>query len=175
MKHTKFFRVKKLGLNIPFLTRFVHISESWETVNAINQMDVHCELVEFLEYKINTSSGSKKASYCDAAALISSYSFEIAMKSFWALDNPHHNVPRTHKLTKLLKGLNKDTKKELESIGINSKFLQKLPAPFIFNRYSMEKDKGVIIVTYPSRHLQTLIVTLRKIHSKRQDELLSPY
>lgn len=94
--------------------RLIDVNENWSTTNAIEQIEVYCEVLEHLEISDKSSSKDDRDARSNVRAVNSSYAFEIAMKSFWALDNPEDKMIYTHKLLEILNGLRKDTLESLK-------------------------------------------------------------
>ena len=161
------------------------VNESWSTTNAIEQIEVYCEVLEHLEMSDKSNSKSDRYARLNVRAVNSSYAFEIAMKSFWALDNPENEMTRTHKLLKIINGLREDTLESLKQIGVTRESIcNGLKEPFIFNRYSMERREIescdsitsysplMFCAPYTSQFLRDVNETLKKMLAKRRDEVL---
>ncbi len=151
----------------------IDVNENWSTTNAIEQIEVYCEVLEHLEISDKSSSKDDRHARFNVRAVNSSYAFEIAMKSFWALDNPEDKMIYTHKLLEILNGLRKDTLESLKQIGVTRKSIfRDLKEPFVFNRYSMEGSGIKFCAPYTSQFLRDVNETLKKMLAKRVDEVL---
>ena len=88
--------------------RFAFGNEHWRAYRAMDEIEIYCDLLENLQDRIDsleTRGKDEEVTLCNVQAVISSYAFEIAMKSLWALDNPSETVPPTHDLPTILDGL----------------------------------------------------------------------
>ena len=115
--------------------------DPWHPYHAVNELEVYCELLEHLQDKIDCleerGEGGKIA-LINVQAVLSSYAFEIAMKSLWSLDNPGEPICRTHDIVKIFDDLREETQKSLEELQLTRQLLKRTPKPFVSNRYSME-------------------------------------
>ena len=117
--------------------------DPWHPHHAVNEIEIYCDLLEHLQDRIDcleTRGRDEEVALLNVQAVISSYAIEIALKSFWALDRPGESVRRTHDLVKIFDGLKDETKKSLGGLQLPRHLLERAPAPFISNRYSMEHD-----------------------------------
>ena len=115
------------------LERLFHGNENWLSNRAIGEVIIYCDLVETLQERIETletRGKSEEASLGNVQAVISSYAFEIAMKSLWALDNSPECVKHTHNLLELYDELKHDTKNALSKIGLTRNDLVRSPNLF---------------------------------------------
>lgn len=156
--------------------RFFFGNDHWRSYRAINEIEIYCDLLEHLQDKIEsleTRGKDEEVTLTNVKAVISSYAIEIALKSFWALDNPAESVPHTHCLDKIWKGLRGETVKSLEQLELTSELLAKMPAPFVSNRYSMEcSDRDITV--YRAPFLRDLIPLLRDKLDNTRKELFKP-
>ena len=151
----------------------VDVNGNWSTTNAMEQIEAFCEVLESLEISDKSSSKDDRYARLNVRAVNSSYAFEIAMKSFWALDNPRDKVIHTHKLPEILRGLKKDTLESLEQIGVTPKSIfMGLREPFVFNRYLMEGPGIKPGATYTSQFLRDVKRVLKETLTKRVDEVM---
>ena len=98
------------AISIP-LERFFFGNEHWDSDLAIDEINIYCELLEHLQDKIDslgTRGKDEELTLLNVQAVISSYAFEIAMKSLWALDNPDKTVPQKHNLVAIWGGEGRD-------------------------------------------------------------------
>lgn len=156
--------------------RFFFGNDHWRSYHAINEIEVYCDLLEHLQEKIKSleiRGEGEELTLINVQAMISSYAIEIAIKSFWALDNPAECVPHTHNLVKVWDGLREETVKSLEQLELTSESLEEVPAPFTSNRYSMEYG-GRDITVYQAPFLRALIPLLRDKLENTRKELLKP-
>ena len=161
------------AISIP-LERFFFGNEHWDSDLAIDEINIYCELLEHLQDKIDslgTRGKDEELTLLNVQAVISSYAFEIAMKSLWALDNPDKTVPQKHNLVAILGGVKAETVKSLERLQQTSQKLKGMPQPFVSNRYSMEWRNGASAKTivYPAPLLRALTQLLRdKLEENRE-------
>ena len=107
-------------------------------------------------------------------AVISSYAFEIGLKSLWALDHPGEEVPKKHDLVELFVGLGQGTVQSLNKLGLKRKSLEDSPVPFVANRYSME-DANRDIIVFDTGFLRKLAEYIDdKVEETRKDLLGRP-
>ncbi|GEM_PF-2957696 len=127
--------------------------EYWSSDNAIDEIEVYCELLDHLQDKIealDTRGKDEEVTLFNVQAVLSSYAIEIAMKSLWALDHPDESIPHTHNLADIFDQLEDETKKSLEGLRLNRQVLGRMPTPFTSNRYSMEHvDKETSVYKAP--------------------------
>ena len=145
------------SFSIP-MERFLFGNENWRSYRAINEIDIYCDLLDNLHSRIDsleTRGKDEEVVLKNVQAVISSYAFEIAIKSFWAIDNPTECVPHEHNLVILYDGLKEETKKSLEQFQITKERLANWPKPFVSNRYSME-CKNRRITVYQAQFLRSL-------------------
>ena len=159
-------------VTIPFEKRLMFGHDYWRSHRAIDEIEIYCDLLKTLEQRIATLENrgrGEEATLVNVEAVISSYAFEIGMKSLWALDNPKGVVKGLgHNLAKLYEGLKPDTTKSLKLLGLTREELKEFPTPFATNRYSMEKGKRDIGV-YRSCFLKALTQLLRdKLQDSRK-------
>ena len=95
----------KRGLDTDFeervLTRisveqFMFGNRHWRSYRAVDEIEVYCDLLENLQDRIDsleTPGKDEEVTLSNVQAVISSYAFEIAMKSLWALDNSYKLFP----------------------------------------------------------------------------------
>lgn len=159
------------------LERLLLRNEHWRSYYAINEMEIYGELLEYLQEKIDaleTSQKEEKTALIYVQAVISSYAFEIAMKSLWALDFSDECVPRTYDLVAILDALKDETKRSLEGFHLTRQVLERMLTPFTSNRYSMEGVKERVIV-YEAPGLRDLAQLLtEEIEENRKALLTSP-
>ena len=98
---------------------------------------------------METRGRDEEVALLNVQAVINSYAIEIALKSFWALDHPGEPVRRTHNFLKIFDGLKDETKKSLGGLQLTRQELENTPELFISNRYSMERDRRVVILYRP--------------------------
>ena len=151
-------------------------NENWLSYIAVNEIEVYCDSLDCLQDKIDTletRGKDEEIALANAQAVISSYAFEIAMKSLWALDNSPKKVPKKHDLLKLLNELKAETVEALSRLELGRDMLKKCPEPFFTNRYSMECASREFTVYHP-RFLRSLAHFLRDKLEQTRKELLRP-
>ena len=156
--------------------RFLFGSEHWRSYKAINEIKIYCDLLDILQDRISsleTRGKDEEITLTNVQAVISSYAVEIAMKSFWALDNPTDPIPHTHNLVIIFDGLKEETVRSLKPLQLNREVLQNWPKPFVSNRYSMESGSRDITV-YQTRFLRSLMQLLRERIDETREALLKP-
>ena len=161
------------------LEKLLFVNEDWRSRYAIDEIEVYCDLLEHLQNKIDsleTGDKNQKSALINVQAVTSSYAFELAMKSLWALDNPDKPVPHTHDLVEIFAGLKEETVKALEGYELSLKVLKRTPEPFSSNRYSMESGRVESPKTvYKTPFLRALAQLLRdKLEDSRATLLKSP-
>ena len=161
------------------IERFLFGNEHWRPRRAIDEIEVYCDLLGILQNRIDSlgiRGKDDEATLVNAQAVISSYAFEIAIKSLWALDNSPQTLPRGrdgHDIFKMLDGLKVETVESLDGLQLTREELQQWPTPFLSNRYSMETGSRDIAV-YDSGFLRQLAQLLRDKLDQTRKELLSP-
>ena len=158
---------------IPF-ERFLLGNEYWHSYDAVDEIEIYCELLDHLQDKIDaleTRGKDEEVTLRDVQAVISSYAIEIAMKSLWALDHPDEPGLRTHNLVKIFDGLKEETVKSLERLQLTRQELERMPAPFTSNRYSMEGVKERITV-YQTPFLREFAQLLKDKVEENREALL---
>ncbi len=158
------------------IERFLFGNAHWRSYRAIEEIEVYCDLIENLQDRIDsleTRGEDEEVALTNVQAVNSSYAFEIAMKSLWALDNPTKPVPRKHNLLARFDGLKEETVRSLKRLGLTREVLVGWPEPFVSNRYSMEKRNSDITV-YPSQLLRPLLQLLREKLEETKEALLKP-
>ncbi len=151
-------------------------NEHWLSYSAENEIEVYCDLLDYLQNKTDTLEARGKdeeVALANAQAVISSYAFEIAMKSLWALDNTPESVPKTHDLLELFEGLKAETIEALGRLKLSRAMLKEWPTPFLTNRYSMESISGEFTV-YHTEFLRSLTHLLRDKLEQTRKDLLGP-
>ena len=153
------------------IKRLLFGNENWRSDKAIDEIGVYCDLLEDLEARVEsleTRGKDEEVTLVNVQSVISSYAVEIAIKSFWALDNSPKCVPHIHNLAKLYDELTADTKESLKPLGFSADDAWEIPSPFVVNRYSMEHSKRTFSV-YSASLLRKLIPILRdKIEASRK-------
>ncbi len=117
--------------------------DPWHPHHAINEIEVYSDLLDHLQDRIDClkpRDGNERVALINVQAVLSSYAFEIAMKSLWALDHLYESVPHEHSVVKIFNGLKDETKKSLEEFQLTRQVLEGTPKPFVTNRYSMEHE-----------------------------------
>ena len=156
--------------------RFAFGNEHWRAYRAMDEIEIYCDLLENLQDRIDsleTRGKDEEVTLCNVQAVISSYAFEIAMKSLWALDNPSETVPPTHDLPTIFDGLEEETVKALKRLHLTREELEFRPKPFLSNRYSMEcSDRSISV--FPSRTLRPLVQLLKDKLEESRESLLKP-
>ena len=158
------------------LERLFFGNEHWRSNRAANEIEIYCELLETLQDKIEaleTRGKDEEVALSHVQAFLSSYAFEIAIKSLWALDNRPKPVPHDHNLSKIFDGLNEETVKELNHLQLYRPELKSLPKPFVSNRYSMEHGSWDYTV-YQPHFLRSLILLIRKKMEESREPLFKP-
>ena len=159
------------------LERLLLGNEYWYSYDAVDEIEIYCELLDHLQDKIDaleTRGKDEEVTLSNVQAVISSYAIEIAMKSLWALDHPDTSVPHTHNLVKIFDGLKEETVKSLEGLQLARQVLQDMPTPFTSNRYSMEGN-GRRISIYQTPFLREFAQLLKdKVEENREALLKSP-
>ena len=153
------------------IERFMFGNEHWRSYRAIAEIEVYCDLLEALQSRIDsleTRGKDEEVTLANVQAVISSYAFEVAMKSLWALDNSAEQVPHKHDLTVIFDGLEEETVKSLKRLHLTREVLEDGPEPFVSNRYSMECRNRNIRV-FPSLTLRPVVQLLRdKLQESRE-------
>ena len=154
------------------IERLLFGNENWRTFRAIDEIEIYCGLVDDLQDRIDTletRGKDEEASLSNVQAVLSSYAFEIAMKSLWALDNPTQAVPRQHDIVAIFEGFKVETVRSLERLQLSREVLEDWPKPFVSNRYSMENGSRDIAV-YKTSFLRALVQLLScKIEETRME------
>ena len=156
------------------IERFLFGNEHWRSYRAIDEIEIYCDLLENLQGRIDsleTRGKDEEATLRNAQAVISSYAFEIAIKSLWALDNPAK--PHGHDLVTIFDGLKEETVRSLKGLQLTRKMVEDFPTPFVANRYSMEKKSRDIMV-YEAWFLRSLIPLIRDKIEETRKALLNP-
>jgi len=155
-------------------------NEHWLSYRAIDEIEIYCDLIENLQDRIDSlmapgkdEDKDEEVAILNVQAVISSYAFEIAIKSFWALDHPARCVPHEHNLTKIYDGFKEETKKSLEQFDLPRELIEYRPKPFVTNRYSMECSDRRITV-YRALFLRSLAQVLRDKIEESRETLLNP-
>ena len=150
-------------------------NELWRSPRAINEIEIYCDLLDYLQDRIDSlevRGKDEEVTLVNVQAVISSYAFEIAMKSLWALDHPNKKVPHTHDLVTIFDGLKETTVESLMQLHLTRKGLNESPSPFYSNRYSMEHSDRDISV-YEAEFLRLLAKLLEEKLNQTAKELLS--
>ena len=145
------------------IDRFLFGNENWRSNRAIDEIEVYCDLLDVLQERIEalqTRGKDEEVTLTNVKSVISSYAFEIGVKSLWALDNPERRVPKKHDLLKLYDGLSEGTVDSLNRLHMTKEAFVKWPTPFTSNRYSMETADRDITV-YQTEFLRSLTQFLR--------------
>ena len=138
--------------------RLIFGNEHWRSYRAIQEMEIYCDLLEVLQERhdsLETRGKSEEAALANVEAVISSYAFELGMKSLWALDNSPSRVPHKHDLLSPFNELKAETKESLRLLELTENEFAICPKPFFSNRYSMEEGDRTIFV-YPPQLLRSL-------------------
>ena len=153
--------------------KLMFVNEHWLSYRAADEIEVYCDVFEFLERRIEsleTRGKDEEITLLNVQAVTTSYALEIAIKSLWAIDHPDDCVPHIHDLLELFDGLNEDTVKALERLHWTRSVVKGYPKPFFSNRYSMEDANGASTVVYPSLTLRPLAQLLRdKVEEARKE------
>ena len=161
--------------SIPFAWLFWR-NEHWRSYRATNEIEIYCDLLDNLQDRIDSleiRGKEEEVTLCNVQAVISSYAFEIAMKSLWALDNPADSVPHKHNLVLIFNGLSDETVESLKRLQVTREGIKEWPEPFVKNRYSMENADREFTV-YPSRMLRPLIELIGEKVEESREALLKP-
>ena len=112
----------------------------WNVFIAIDEIESFADLINEWEKEISEIDrcNQKRFGLIDTQEIISSYAFEVAIKTLVWMDNPYKGFAPIHNLPELYKELKEDTKAGLEQIGITHQELKKNPMPVTSSRYSME-------------------------------------
>ena len=156
--------------------KFMFGNEHWRSYRAADEIEIYCDLLENLQDRIDAleiRGKDDEVTLRNVQAVISSYAFEIAMKSLWALDHSDNPVPHTHDLLTMFDELGEETTKALAVLHWTRRAVELWPKPFLSNRYSMEYDDRVITV-YPSSTLRPLAQLLRDKTKETRGALLKP-
>ena len=143
--------------------RFLFGNEHWRSNRAIDEIEVYCDLLDVLQERIETlqtRGKDEEVTLTNVKAVISSYAFEIGLKSLWALDHPTDSVPTTHDLLELYDRLSEETVDSLNRLHMTKEAFVNWPKPFISNRYSMESGSRDITV-YQTGFLRSLAQLLK--------------
>ena len=164
-------------ISIP-IERLIHGNQHWRSYHAVDEIEIYCDLLENLQDTIEsleTRGKDEEGALINVRTVISSYAFEIAMKSLWALDNSAKPVRHTHNLLTIFGELKEDTIKSLERLHLTTEVLENCPEPFFSNRYSMEvkgSDKDITVYTPP--FLRSLIQLLNDKLEESRESILKP-
>ena len=161
--------------SIPFAWLFWG-NEHWRSYRATNEIEIYCDLLDNLQDRIDSleiRGKEEEVTLCNVQAVISSYAFEIAMKSLWALDHPADSVPYKQDLLFFFDGLIGETVESLKRLPVTREGIEKWPKPFVKNRYSMENADREFTV-YPSRMLRPLIELIGEKVEESREALLKP-
>ena len=171
-------------IEIP-LARLLFGNEHWGSYSAIDEIEIYCDLLDNLQDRVDsleTRGKDEEGALINAKTVISSYAFEIAMKSFWALDNSDKPVPHKHDLLILFDALREDTVESLKQLHLTRAVLEMCPEPFDSNRYLMEvdsrhsmEDGSRHLTAYPPRFLRPLLQLLRDKLEESTEALLKPF
>ena len=145
------------------IDRILFGNEHWRSNRAIDEIEVYCDLLDVLQERIealHTRGKDEEVTLTNVKSMISSYAFEIGLKSLWALDHPTCRVRTTHDLLELYDGLNEETVDSLNRFHMPREAFVKWPKPFTSNRYSMENADRDITV-YQTAFLRSLAQLLR--------------
>ena len=162
-------------ISIP-IVRLIFGNEHWRSNRAISEVEIYCDLLEGLQLRhesLATRGKGEEAALTSVDAVISSYAFEIGMKSLWALDNSPKCVPHTHNLLTLFDDLKAETKKSLKQLVLTRYELADCPEPFFSNRFSMEKGNRTSTV-YQPQFLRSLSKLVQEKIAQTRYELLRP-
>ena len=162
-------------IEIP-LERLLFGNEHWRSYSAIDEIEIYCDLLDNLQDRVDsleTRGKDEEVAVHNVQAVVSSYTFEIAMKSLWALDNSDKPVRHKHDLLSLFDALREDTVESLKQLHLTREVLERCPKPFYSNRYSMEPGCRNITV-YPSRLLRPLLQLLREKLEESKEALVKP-
>ncbi len=146
------------------IERFLFGNEHWRSYRAIDEVEVYCGLLENLQGKIDSleiRGKDEEVTLTNVQAVLSSYAFEIALKSLWALDNPTKRVRHTHNLPTIFCELKEETVESLARLQFTGETLVGSPAPFQSNRYSMESRSRDITV-YQTPFLSSVVQLLKE-------------
>ena len=119
-------------MEIP-LERLVFGNQHWHSSNAIDEIEIYCDLLDNLQDRVDsleTRGKGEAATLHHVQAVVSSYAFEIAMKSLWALDNSDKPVPHEHDLLISFDGLGKDTVESLKQLRLTRELVENTLNPF---------------------------------------------
>ena len=116
------------AITIP-LERVVFGNEHWRSNRAIDEIEVYCDLLDCLQERIealHTRGKDEEVTLTNVKSMISSYAFEIGLKSLWALDNPADKVTTTHDLLELFGELSEGTVESLNRLPHDQKSICEL-------------------------------------------------
>ena len=163
-------------ISIP-IERILFGNEHWRSNRAVEEIRIYCDLLDILDNRIDQLANrgrQEEAMLINVQAVISSYAFEIGLKSLWALDHPGEEVPKKHDLVELFVGLGQGTVQSLNKLGLKRKSLEDSPVPFVANRYSME-DANRDIIVFDTGFLRKLAEYIDdKVEETRKDLLGRP-
>ena len=124
---------------------------------------MYCDLLDVLQERIEalqTRGKDEEVTLTNVKSVISSYAFEIGLKSLWALDNPADKVTATHDLLELFGKLSEGTVESLNRLHMTKEAFVNWPKPFVSNRYSMESaDRDYTV--YQTEFLRSLAQLLK--------------
>ena len=112
------------------LERLLSGNEHWRSSGAIDEIEIYCDLLDNLQDRIDsleTRGKDEEVALHNVQAVVSSYAFEIAMKSFWALDNSDKPVPHEHNLLISFDGLREDTVESLKQLPPDQRIVGEMP------------------------------------------------
>ena len=158
------------------LEQFMFGNRHWRSYRAVDEIEVYCDLLENLQDRIDsleTPGKDEEVTLSNVQAVISSYAFEIAMKSLWALDNSDKSVPHKHDLPYFFDGMGDGTVQVLQRLQVTREVLEVEPKPFMSNRYSMEhRDRTISVFTFQT--LRALAQLVRDKGSESRKSLFRP-
>ena len=163
------------GISIP-IERLLFGNEHWRPHRAIREMEIYCDLLDGLQERVHslkTPGKAEEAALSNVDSVISSYAFEIGMKSLWALDNTPRCVPHTHDLLSLFDELKAETKESLRQLELTRNELVNYSTPFFSNRYSMEKGNRDF-TAYQPQFLRSLSKLVQERLEETKKTLASP-
>ncbi len=165
-----------MPVNAIHIERFMFGNEHWRSNRAIDEIEVYCDLLDCLQERIDalhTRGKDEEATLTNVKAVISSYAFEIGVKSLWALDHLTDRVPTTHDLATLYDELSEGTVDSLNRLHMTKQAFVNWPKPFLSNRYSMESGSRDITV-YQTEFLRSLAQLLKDKLQETRKMVLRP-
>ena len=154
--------------------RILFGNEHWRSHRAISEIEVYCDLIDNLQKRIEalpTRGKEEQVTLTNVQTVLSSYAFEIGVKSLWALDHPADSVPHTHDLLGLYDGLSEDSIDLLDRLRMTKEAFVHWREPFVNSRYSMESGSRDVAV-YQTEFLRAFAKLLKDKLEKTKKKVI---